>query len=656
MCGIAGLVDSARSCGVDRLGADAAAMAATLVHRGPDDHGLWVDPQGRAAFSHRRLSIVDLSPLGHQPMVSADERWTMAYNGEVYNTADLRRRLEAEGMGFRGHSDTEVLLGAVQAWGVTRALEAAEGMFAIALWDRRECQLHLVRDRFGEKPLYYGWVDGRLAFASELKAIAGLPGFAPTIDREAIALYLRHNCIPGPHSIYQGIAKLPPGTRVVFGLDDRPGTMPAPQAYWSARDAVEEAMADPATGSDEELTDQLESVLAASIANRMVADVPVGAFLSGGIDSSIVVALMQQASSRPVRTFTIGFDDRAYDESGEAQAVAAHLGTDHTALRVTESDAADVIPELPGIWDEPFADSSQIPVLLVSRLARSQVTVSLSGDGGDELFAGYNRHAYLERIWGQASRLPDPVRRSLGAAMLRVPPGFVDSAAKVTRLLPAAYQVRVPSSQVAKVAKVLASATPEDAYLGLVSHWAHPESMVLGVANAASMASRPEDWPKLPTVTEQMLWLDLVGYLPDDILTKVDRAAMATSLETRVPFLDRDVFDLAWRLPMHLKIRDGVTKWILRQVLYRHVPQALVDRPKMGFGLPVGSWLRGPLRPWAEELLAEPRLASQGLLDPEPIRRAWALHQSGRRDLAHELWDIIALQAWLDRWMPGLSG
>ncbi len=656
MCGIAGLLDPARTAGIDGLGVRAAAMADTLVHRGPDDHGLWVDAEGHVALAHRRLAVVDLGPHGHQPMVSADGRWTLVYNGEVYNHGDLRRRLAAGGTAFTGTSDTEVLLAAVEHWGVADALDAAEGMFALALWDRRDRRLHLVRDRFGEKPLYYGWVGDTLAFASELKAIRALPGFSPELDREAVALYLRHNCIPGTHSAYRGIAKLLPGHRVEVAVDDGPGARCAPVPYWSARDAVLAARADPLEGTDAELVDRLEDVLGRSVAARMVADVPVGAFLSGGIDSSVIVALMQQASDRPVRTFTIGFEDRAFDESSDARAVAAHLGTDHTELVVTEADAAGVIPELPGIWDEPFADTSQIAVLLVSRLARSQVTVSLSGDGGDELFAGYNRHAYLERVWDRAGRLPDPVRRGIGAALVRVPPAAVDAAARATAVLPPAYRVRNPSTKVAKLGKVLAAAGPEDAYLELVSHWSDPGSLVLGSVGDGSLAARPADWPRLPSVTEQLLWLDLVGYLPDDILTKVDRAAMATSLETRVPFLDRSVFDLAWRLPLDAKLRDGTTKWVLRQVLHRHVPRTLVDRPKMGFGLPIGPWLRGPLRPWAEELLSERRLASQGLLDPAPVRRAWALHLAGRRDLAHELWDVIALQAWLDRWMPGSTG
>jgi len=631
-------------------------MATTLKHRGPDDSGLWVDPDGRVAFGHRRLSVVDLSPQGHQPMTSADQRWVLSYNGEIYNFGALRRRLAGEGLAFRGGSDTEVVVGAVQCWGVDRALEAVEGMFALALWDRHLGELHLARDRFGEKPLYFGWVGDQLAFASELKALRSLPGFDPELDRDAVALYLRHNCIPAPHTAYRGVAKLEPGRSVVFTADAPPGSPPTIRAFWSARSAVEDARRRPLTGSTETLADQLEAALSNSVSARMVADVPVGAFLSGGVDSSLVVALMQQMSDRPVRTFTVGFADRAFDESEEAAAVAGHLGTDHTSLMVTDSDAADVIPELPEIWDEPFADISQIPVLLVSRLARTQVTVSLSGDGGDELFAGYNRHAWLERLWRHGSALPDPVRRLSGSALGRVPPGLVDGAARITAALPARWQVRNPATKVAKIGKVLAATGPEDAYLSLISHWDRPESMVIGSGAHGSLASNPSGWPSLSGITEQMLWLDLVGYLPDDILTKLDRAAMATSLETRVPFLDREVFDLAWRLPMDVKLRAGTPKWILRQVLYRHVPRALVDRPKMGFGLPIGSWLRGRLRPWAEDLLDERRLRLQGLLDPVPVRRAWKLHLTGRRDLGYELWDVLALQAWLDRWMPGLSG
>ncbi|MGO8873974.1 MAG: asparagine synthase (glutamine-hydrolyzing), partial [Acidimicrobiales bacterium] len=446
MCGIAGLLDPDRRAGAERLGHDAAAMAATLAHRGPDDRGQWVDPEGQVAFGHRRLSVVDLSPHGHQPMCSADARWVISYNGEIYNFVDLRRRLVAEGVAFRGGSDTEVLLGAVQAWGVDRALDAIEGMFAFALWDRRHRQLHLARDRFGEKPLYYGWVDGQLAFASELKALHALPAFSPRLDRDAVVSYLRRNCVPAPRTAYRDVAKLEPGQSAVFDASARPGSPPSSRSYWSARAAVEEALRRPLDGSTGALVDRTEEVLSRAVSDRMVADVPVGAFLSGGVDSSLVVALMQQQSDRPVRTFTIGFADRAFDESDEAAAVARHLGTDHTSLLVSDRDAADVIPELPEIWDEPFADISQIPVLLVSRLARSEVTVSLSGDGGDELFAGYNRHAWLAALWRRASTLPVPLRHLAGSALERLPPGLVDGAAGVTRALPVRWQVRNPAT------------------------------------------------------------------------------------------------------------------------------------------------------------------------------------------------------------------
>jgi asparagine synthase (glutamine-hydrolysing) len=655
VCGIAGLFDPQRRTSTDQLGHQAAAMAEALTHRGPDDSGLWVDPDGRVAFGHRRLAIIDLSPEGHQPMVSPDGRWVISYNGEIYNSGELGRQLVREGLVLRGSSDTEVLLGAVQRWGVDRALDASEGMFALVLWDRHLRQLHLARDRFGEKPLYYGWVGARLAFGSELKALSRLPDFAPELDRDGVAVYLSRNCIPAPRTVYRDVFKLEPGQLLSFEGDIQPGLMPEGRRYWSVGSAVEDARRRPLSGPAEVLTDQMEGVLAKAVQARMVADVPVGAFLSGGVDSSLVVSLMQQFSDHPVRTFTVGFADRAFDESKEAAAVAAHLGTDHTSLPVTDADAADVIPLLPEVWDEPFSDISQIPVLLVSRLARTRVSVSLSGDGGDELFAGYNRHAWLERLWRKASVLPDPLRRSAGSALSRIPPGLVDGVGRFSHALPVRWQVRNPATKVAKLGRVLSSADPHSAYLALLSHWDQSERLVIGSAPADPTASISSSWPTLPGITEQMLWLDVVGYLPDDILTKLDRAAMASGLETRVPFLDRDVFDLAWRLPMDMKLRGGVTKWILRQVLYRHVPRVLVDRPKMGFGLPIGSWLRGPLRPWAEELLAERRLRHQGLLDPLPIRQAWAQHQAGRRDLAYELWDVLALQAWLDRWMPGSS-
>jgi asparagine synthase (glutamine-hydrolysing) len=652
VCGIAGRFDPAARASAEALGHQVQAMCDTLVHRGPDAEGAWADPAAGVHFGHRRLSVVGLGPEGSQPMVSSDGRWVVTYNGEVYNHVAIRRRLEAEGHPFRGGSDTEVLLTAVMAWGLWPALDASEGMFALALWDRREGQLHLARDRFGEKPLYYGWVDGTVAFASELAALRTLPGFDADIDRDAVALYLRHNCVPAPHTVYRGVAKLSPGQVVTFGTEARPGDRPLVRTYWSARDAIDAARAAPLTGTPGSSIDRVEEVLSTSVASRMVADVPVGAFLSGGIDSTLVVALMQQHLASPVQTFTVGFADRAFDESVEAAAVAAHLGTDHTTLRITDQEATDLVPRLPDLWDEPFGDVSQIPMHLVSRLARSRVTVSLSGDGGDELFAGYNRHAWLERLWRRASGVPDPVRRAAGSTLGRVPASWVDGAARATRLLPARMQVRNPSSKVAKVAQVLAASGPEDAYLSLVSYWGDAESMVLGAGPPVSVASHPEEWPRLDGITEQMMWLDTVGYLPDDILTKLDRAAMGTSLETRVPFLDRAVFETAWSLPLSMKLHQGTTKWVLRQVLERHVPAALVDRPKMGFGFPIGTLLRGPLRPWAEALLGRDHLHRQGLLDPDPVRRAWRDHLEGRRDVAHQLWAVLALEAWLERWEP----
>ncbi len=655
MCGITGLFDPSRKSPVETLADRIVAMTAALIHRGPDADGLWTDADRGVALGHRRLAVVELGPEGAQPMVSSDGRWVLVFNGEIYNHPELRRKLIGGGLAFRGGSDTEVLLGAVQAWGLEVALDGCEGMFALGLWDRQLSQLHLARDRFGEKPLYYGWVGPRLAFASELKSLRTLPEFDASIDRDAVALYLRHNCVPAPRTIYRDVAKLSPGEVVTFADSIRPGELPAARPYWSARNAIEQARSRPLAGTTDELADQLEQVLSDSVAARMVADVPVGAFLSGGIDSSLVVALMQRHSDRPVRTFTVGFADRAFDESGEAAAVADHLGTDHTLIAVSDHDALDVIPHLPDFWDEPFGDISEIPMYLVSKLARTDVTVALSGDGGDELFAGYNRHAWLERIWTRSAALPGPVRRAAGSALGSLSPGTVDTLARGTAVLPARMRVRNPSIKVAKLAKVLSASAVEDAYFALASYWDDAESMVIGAGATTSVASQPDRWPALGGITEQMMWLDLVSYLPDDILTKLDRAAMANSLETRVPFLDRDVFDLAWRLPMSVKLHQGTTKWLLRQVLYRHVPVGLIERPKMGFGFPIGTMLRGSLRPWAEELLGERRLRDQGLLHPEPIRQAWTSHLDGRRDLGYELWAVLALQAWIDRWEPDLG-
>ena len=602
MCGIVGLLDPQHE-RVDQLTEIVIRMSDTLIHRGPDDSGHWTDSHGTVALGIRRLAVVDLTPAGHQPMISSDQRWVLVFNGEIYNYRDLRKKLSGEGAAVRGDSDTEVLLVSVQHWGLERTLNAIEGMYAFALWDQHRCELHLVRDRFGEKPLYYGWIEGRLAFASELKAIASVPGFVANLDRDSIALFLRRNCIPAPFTVYQGYFKLLPGHMITIPAETRSGTTPTPRAYWSAFAEVESAKLHTLVGSTRELTDELEETLSRSVSTRMIADVPVGAFLSGGVDSSLVVALMQKQSDTPIHTFTVGYEDRRYDESAEAAAVAAHLGTKHSTLQVSDRDVAQVIPQLSGIWDEPFADPSQIPVLLVSRLARSDVTVSLSGDGGDELFAGYNRHAWLERLWSRADSLSPTVRRAIANGLGRIPPGAINGPASMTKILPVRWRIRNPSNKMMKLAKILASSTPEEAYYSLVSHWSSAESMVIGARDGHAGHSDSRQWQAFSDMTEAMLWIDLVTYLPDDILTKLDRAAMAVSLETRTPFLDRDVFRFAWRLPMEMKLKDGTTKWILRQVLHRHVPAALVERAKSGFDLPLDGWLRGSLKPWAEELL-----------------------------------------------------
>ena len=604
MCGIAGILDPDASTSADRLGALASTMASSLEHRGPDADGVWVDADAGVAFGHRRLAVIDLGPGGAQPMVSPGGRWVIAYNGEVYNHPELRHRLERAGTRFRGGSDTEVLVAAVERWGIDRALDACEGMFAAALWDRKNRELHLLRDRFGEKPLYYGWVGALFAFGSELKALCTLPGFAAELDRGAVAGYLRSNCVPAPDTIWRGVRKLLPGHIVTLSESPTPGVLPAQRCYWSPADAVARGRRHPLTVSDTEMIDQLEDALSDAVAARMVADVPVGAFLSGGIDSSTIVALMQRHSSGSVRTFTVGFADRSFDESSEAAAVAAHLGTDHTTVDVGDAEAVEVIAQLPDIWDEPFADVSQIPTYLVSRVARaSRSPCRCPATAGTSCLPATTATPGSTGCGGGPPPCRLGARRSAGSALGRIPPSVVEGAARATSVLPAGWRVRNPSNKVVKLARVLAASDPEDAYRALTTHWADATSLVLGTDHRDGHDNRSGSPIAGAGITEQMLWLDLVGYLPDDILVKLDRAAMAVSLETRVPFLDRRILELAWSLPLDAKLRGGRTKWVLRQVLERHVPAALVERPKMGFGLPIGAWLRGELAPWAEHLL-----------------------------------------------------
>lgn len=611
---------------------------AALTHRGPDAAGVWTDATTGIALGHRRLSIIDLSPAGAQPMTSSSGRYVIAYNGEIYNHLELREALDGP---WRGHSDTETLLAAVETWGVEQTLTRIVGMFAFALWDRERKRLVLARDRFGEKPLYYGLVDHGLLFASELDALRAYPSFRPSIDRGALALYTHYNSVPGAHCIYEGFRKLMPGTwiEVVPGLT----TLPEPTVYWSAYKHAHSGRDAPLDLAPEEAADQLDAVIRRSVKGQMISDVPLGALLSGGIDSSLVVSLMQAQSSRPVKTFSIGFHEAVYNEAAHAAAVAKHLGTDHTELYVTPGDALEVIPHLPTMYSEPFGDSSQVPTHLVSKLAREHVTVALSGDGGDELFGGYNRYFLATSLWRKTRYLPAPVRHAAAAAISALPPRAWDRVAGAFNpLLPRRLRLSLAGDKLHKGADVMGSDSGEALYGKLVSFWGIDE-LVQGAS-----PTLPYRFTDLPTLSEQMMALDAVGYLPDDILTKVDRASMAVSLETRVPLLDHRVYEFAWRLPLDYKIRDGEGKWLLRKLLYRYVPRELIERPKMGFGVPIDQWLRGPLKAWAEDLLTEERLKRDGHFDPAPIRRRWAEHQSGRRNWQYHLWGVLMFQAWRD--------
>jgi len=640
MCGIAGIFSPES----DTLTPVVRKMVETLRHRGPDDSGIWTDDKAGVGLGHRRLSILDRSPMGHQPMLSSCGRFVVTYNGEIYNFAELRDELESLGQAFRGRSDTEVLLAAVSKWGVEQAVTRFNGMFAFALWDRQERTLSLCRDRVGEKPLYYGWSGTAFLFASELKALAAHPQFKRAITRNALALYMRHNCVPAPYSIYDGVFKLSPGTMLT--LSERlPGAVPAPVPYWSAKAVAERGVADPLAGSEKEALCVLERLLLDAVKLRMVADVPLGAFLSGGIDSSTVVALMQAQSGTPVKTFAIGFHEARYDEAAFAGKVAAHLGTDHTELYVTPQQALDVIPRLSAIYDEPFADSSQIPTLLVSELARRHVAVSLSGDGGDEVFGGYNRYVWGRRIGRTIGWMPKGLRRGLAHGIMAFSP--MSWEALCDRLGPVLPAMQSPGDKLHKLAELLGVGDQDALYRGLTAHWKQPTQVVRGAIEPMTLLTDRAQWAGIDDVTLRMMFFDLATYLPDDILVKLDRASMGVSLEARVPMLDHRIVELAWRLPVAMKIRGGQGKWALRQVLYKYVPKELVERPKMGFGVPLDSWLRGPLRDWAEDLLDERQLDQDGFFNPQPIREKWAEHLSGRRNWQHHLWDVLMFQAWL---------
>ena len=644
MCGIAGFIGF-RYLKENAVLATARRMGETILHRGSDDAGIWHDDSAQVALMHRRLSILDLSPAGHQPMQSTSGRFVIVFNGEIYNHLEIREQLAAfsqQSFEWRGHSDTETLLAGIEAWGLEETLKRSVGMFALALWDRKEQALTLARDRMGEKPLYYGWQRGVFLFGSELKALKAHPAFEGEIDRGAIALQMRHNYIPAPYSIYRGIYKLPPGHCIRIKSSDKGGQRD-PWPYWSFPQVVVQGKSNPFTGTDPEAVEVLDGLMRSTVAQQMVADVPLGAFLSGGIDSSTIVALMQSQSARPVKTFTIGFNEDGYNEAVHAKAVAEHLGTEHTELYVTPRQALDVISRLPSLYDEPFSDSSQIPTFLVSEMTRQHVTVSLSGDAGDELFGGYNRYNMTSSVWGKIRKVPLPLRHLAATGLKTLSPDWWNQLAK---WIPGANKFVNFGDKLHKGAGVLTSKTSDQLYLNFLTHWEDPASMVINGTEPPTQITNPQ--LHLGNNIEQMMALDSVSYLPDDILCKVDRAAMGVSLETRVPLLDHRIVEFAWRLPLSMKIRDGHGKWILREVLYKYVPKELVERPKMGFGVPIDSWLRGPMQDWAENLLDESRLRQEGYFYPEPIRQKWIEHLSGKRNWQYHLWDVLMFQAWLE--------
>jgi asparagine synthase (glutamine-hydrolysing) len=654
MCGIAGLFASTSGCQLD-IEVAARDMVRKLTHRGPDDEGVWYESSSGVSLAQRRLSILDLSEAGHQPMLSHCGRYVVVFNGEIYNHQAIRQELGSQGealgaKGWRGHSDTETLLAAIACWGLEKALDKAVGMFAFALWDRAEKGLYLVRDRIGEKPLYYGLHKGTLLFASELKAIRAYPGFQGEVDRDALALFLRHNVIPAPRSIYRDIFKLPPGTLLKVKQENvSKGILGAPRPYWSVLEVAVTGQSNLFKGSAVEACDELDRLLKQSISGQTLADVPVGAFLSGGIDSSTVAALMQAQSTRPVKTFTIGFHEGGYDEAEHARAVAAHLGTEHTELYVSPEQALAVIPRLPKLYDEPFADVSQIPTFLVSELAQRNVTVCLSGDGGDELFGGYNRYTAGARLWRHLGWLPMTVRAGLAAGISSTRPSAWDACfERFGSMLPRGWRVRTPGVKLQKIAEMLTASSPEEVYRRLVSHWSNSEQVVIGSKLSDGLPGDHMCASLMPALEHQMMCMDSLTYLPDDILVKVDRAAMGVSLETRVPMLDHRVVEFAWRLPLSMKIHDHQGKWLLRQVLDRYVPRSLIERPKTGFSVPIDSWLRGPLRDWAEELLNPEILKEQGFFAPEPIRTKWEEHLDEKRDWSSQLWSVLMFQAWLN--------
>lgn len=652
MCGIAGIFDTRGSLDTVTLQGAVRKMTTAIIHRGPDDGDVWVEANTGIALGHRRLSIVDLSQEGHQPMISACERYVIAFNGEIYNHNDIRNDLEKLSVApaWRGHSDTEIMLAAISHWGLNVALQHFVGMFAFSLWDRKERLLYLVRDRLGEKPLYYGWVENKFVFASEIKAIRVCHGWKNNIDRDALALLLRHNYIPAPHSIYKNIKKVLPGTIATISTDSVVNGQINIREYWSFNKIAELGNATPYKGRDIDAIEHLHKLLLDSVKNQMAADVPLGAFLSGGIDSSAIVALMQAQSTRPIKTFTIGFSEKNYDEAAYAQKIARHLGTEHTELYITPQDALNVIPSIPRIFDEPFSDSSQVPTYLVAKLARQHVTVSLSGDGGDELFAGYTRYDWGNNIWHKIGWMPKQFRRSIATGLETIPPSMWGKLfTKLDAVVPAKLKQYNIGDKLHKVTEVMRFANSQELYRNLVSHWCNPTSVVISSTEPETCLSNSHGI-RFNNYTDLMTYLDTISYLPDDILVKLDRTSMAVSLESRIPLLDHRIVEFARQLPLSMKVRNGQGKWILRQVLYKYVPKNLIERPKRGFGVPIEHWLRDQLRDWGESLLNEKRIREDGFFNSEQIQSKWQEHVSGKRNWHYLLWDILMFQAWHDEY------
>lgn len=663
MCGIAGFISS-RFSSQSAMSDTVVNMVNRLSHRGPDDQGIWMDFDSGIALAHKRLAVLDLSSTGHQPAVSDCKRYIMIFNGEIYNHLSIRKELEiskknsvrssefsvVSKIHWKGHSDTETLLAAISEWGVSSAIKKCIGMFAIALWDRGKHELYIVRDRVGEKPLYYGMINNSFLFGSELKAFRGYPDFNNEINRESLALYLRHNYVPAPYSIYTGIFKLLPGTILKVSPGDiYKNTLQKPEEYWSLREVALYGQSNIFEGSESEATNELEYILKETIKDQMIADVPIGAFLSGGIDSSTITALMQGQAKTPINTFTIGFHEKGYNEAEYAHKVAKHLGSNHTELYVTSAKAIEVIPALPEFYDEPFADSSQIPTCLVSKLAKQYVTVSLSGDGGDELFGGYNRYIKGPLIWRSLHWLPRGLRLAMATILTTIPPELWGNIfLALNRLLPRSKQSSTPADKIHKIADLLAIRSPDEIYEALVSCWKNPSSVVKDTNGRLSII---EKFPSMDDIDLQhrMMYFDSISYLPDDILVKLDRAAMGVSLETRVPFLDHRLIEFAWKIPLSMKIQHGKGKKLIRNILQNYVPPELTERPKTGFAIPLGQWLRGPLNDWASQLLNKKRIETEEYLRSERIEKMWFEHLSGRKNWSFHLWSLLMFQQWLSK-------